>query len=423
MSEHRPAPFWTFDGDFGFSLSTGGPGARRTADADDARALAHDVRLLLESSLPDTVLRTVWRAASAGRQDPGADPRARLRGIAEACEETISADALEPDPCAPATVVVDENAMKDAVRAVLPAVGGTPAGPEAVAALGRVVAEVDADLGFRLFLRVLKAHAAPVAPDAYDHYREIADGFGHARHLVPEGLAVRWPRFDDPSAGRRFAFDFGFSAVAGRFHGDLWEHAYTVDEGVRGVAADQVGLVPGASAFALLQDTQRLLNSPLSDDTLTTLWRVTTFRGHDVDGQGVRQWLRRITDICVECLRRTDPGFSPIPPAPAPSDRRDRVLSELGDIAPDLTRAVHDGPWYGADTSPWFALSEQAVPVLAEVVSHVDPDLGFRLLLRAVRAYSAPLGDDRVVRYRALGAEFGYGPHHIADLTDSLRDG
>ncbi|MFI7499061.1 hypothetical protein ACIBVL_11210 [Streptomyces sp. NPDC049687] len=420
MSEQREARHWNFDGDFGLSLLTADPAAELSGDADEARALRDDARLLLESSLPDEVLRAVWLAASGGRRDPGADPRSRLCGVVERCEEEIAADVLEPGPGTPPTVAVDENAMREAVLAEVQAVTGTPAGSGTVPvpALARVVAEVDADLGFRLFLRVLKAYAVPVGLADYDRYQAIAGAFGYPGRLVPEGLAVRWPRFDDASVRRRFEFDFGFSAVVGRFHGDLWQHAYTVDEGVRGVATDQVGLVPGVAAFALLQDTSRLLGSPLSDGTLTTLWQVTTYRGYDLDEQGgVRPWLRRITDICGECLRLTDPGFTPAAPAPAAMELRDPVLRELRDVAPAVTAAVRDSPWYGADTSPWFALSDQAVPVLEQVTGRVDPDLGFRLLLRTLSAYSVPLTEERVARLTALGDAFGHSRPHIASLT------
>lgn len=149
--------------------------------------------------------------------------------MVEKCEEEISAGVPEPVPGRPAVVVVDESAMKEQVLAEVPAVSGLPTGPQVASALARVVAEVDADLGFRLFLRVLKAYAVPVDLERYDRYREIGDGFGFPAPLVHHGLAVRWPRFDDASVRRRFGRDFGFSFIAGRFHGDLWQHSYTVE--------------------------------------------------------------------------------------------------------------------------------------------------------------------------------------------------
>ncbi|MFF7953124.1 hypothetical protein [Streptomyces griseorubiginosus] len=424
MPEQREARFWSFDGDFGISrLIATDPAGVPPGDVEEARAVEDDARLLLESPLPDEVLRTVWRSASAGHRDPGADPRSALRWMIEKCEEEISVGEPEPELGRPAVVVVDEVVMKEKVLAEVPAVSGLPIGPQVALALARVVAEVDADLGFRLVLRVLKAYGAQVDLEHYDRYREIGEGFGYPAPLVPQGLAVRWPRFDDASARRRFGWDFGFSFLAGRFHGDLWQHSYSVEEGIRGAAADEVGAVPGASAFALLQDTSRLQRSLLPDDTLTALWQVVTGRGYDLDGQSVRQWLHHIKDLCTQRLREIDPGFTVSNPAPADMSRRDAVLRELRDIAPALTEAVHDSPWFGADTSPWITLSESAAPVLEQIATQVDPDLGFRLLLRTVRAYSVPVTDEHLARYAALGAEFGYGRRHIADLVDSLREG
>ncbi|MGK3944079.1 hypothetical protein ABK046_37335 [Streptomyces caeruleatus] len=424
MPEQREARFWSFDGDFGISLLLATGVADVPADdADEVRALRDDAGLLLDSPLPDEVLRTVWRAASAGRADPGADPRTALRSVVDECEEKIPHGGPEPVPGGSAVVVVDEGAMKEKVLAEVPAVAGLPDGPRVASALARVVAEVDADLGFRLFLRVLKAHTVPVELDRYDRYQAIGDGFGYPAPLVHQGLTVRWPRFDDASVRRRFGRDFGFSFLVGRFHGDLWQHSYTVEEGIRGAAADEVGAVPGAAAFALLQDTSRLQRSPLADDTLSMLWRVTTGRGYDLDGRSIRQWLHHITDVCAERLREIDPGFTVGIPVPADMSRRDVILRELRDTAPALTEAVHDSPWFGADTSPWFELSESAAPALERIVTEVDPDLGFRLLLRTVRTYSVPVTDARLTRYMALGKELGYGRRHIADLVDSLREG
>ncbi|MEU0949391.1 hypothetical protein ABZ379_43005 [Streptomyces canus] len=424
MPEQREARFWNFDGDFGISLLIAtDPTAEQTGDADEARALRDDARLLLNSPLPGETLRTLWRAASASHRDPGTDLRSSLRCMVEKCEEEISVGAPEALAARPAVVVVDEGAMREKVLAEVPAVSGVPAGPQVASALARVVAEVDTDLGFRLFLRVLKGYSVPVDLERYDRYQEIGDGFGYPASLVHHGLTVRWPRFDDASVRRRFGWDFGFSFLVGRFHGDLWQHSYTVEEGIRGVAADEVGAVPGASAFALLQDTSRLQRSPLSADALTVLWQVATGWGYDLDGQSVAQWLHHIADVCTERLREIDPGFTAGPPGPADMSHRDVVLRELRDTAPALTQAVHDSPWFGAETSPWFDLSAQAVPVLEQIVTQVDPDLGFRLLLRTVRTYAVPVTDERLTRYKALCREFGYGRRHIADLVDSLGEG
>ncbi|MGW1723250.1 hypothetical protein ACWCQK_10040 [Streptomyces sp. NPDC002306] len=395
-------------------------------DADDARALRDDACLLLDSRLPAEALRTVWLAATAGREDPGADIRDLLRRIVELCEARIAREASEflardwlPDTTA-ATVTVDEGAMRDAVCVEVRALAAQLTGPDVVSALEHVALEVDADLGFRLFLRVVKATAVRIALEQCDRYQKIGEMFGYPGCLVYDGLDVCWPRFDDVTLRRRFEWDFGFSFLVGRFHGDLWQHSHTVDEGIRGAAADYAGLVPGTTAYALLEDTLRLSRSPMSDDALTALWQGATAFGFNPqdEGAGPRQWLDRISEMCAERLREIDPEFLIGTPVPTASERLEPVLRELREIAPSLTRAVHDSPWFGADDSPWFSFSGTVVPSLTQVVTEVDPDLAFRLLLRFVSVYSVPVSDEQYARYTTLGDQFGYGRSHVAELAD-----
>ncbi|MGW1728192.1 hypothetical protein ACWCQK_35545 [Streptomyces sp. NPDC002306] len=430
VAELREVRFWRFEEDFGISLLIVTPGVDPASevaggDADDARALRDDACLLLDSCLPAEVLHTVWLAATAGREDPGSDIRDLLRRIVELCEDRISREAIECRACDPlpattaATVAVDEGAMRNAVCAEVRALGAQLTGPDVVSALERVAVEVDADLGFRLFLRVVKATAVRIALEQCDRYEAIGEKFGYPGRLVYDGLDVCWPRFDDVSLRRRFAWDFGFSSLAGRFHGDLWQHSHTVDEGIRGAAADYAGLVPGTAAYTLLEDTLRLSRSSMSDDALTVLWQGATVFGYDPRGEGAgpRQWLARVSEVCAERLREVDSGFMIGAPAPIASERLNPVLRELREIAPSLTRAVHDSPWFGVDDSPWFSFSGMVVPVLEQVVTEVDPDLGFRLLLSFVKGYSVPVTEEQYSRYTALGSEFGYGGSHVADLA------
>ncbi|MEU9157182.1 hypothetical protein AB0D59_43225 [Streptomyces sp. NPDC048417] len=430
MQEPREARFWRFEEDFGISqliatLRTALTPVVPDGDADDARALRDDARLLLDSRLPAETLRTVWRAAAAG-QDPGPDVLGLLRRIVESAEDRIAREAAGLSSGdtffdgTPPMVTVDEPAMRKAVCAEVCAVSHRLTGSDVGAALERVAAEADADLGFRLFLRVVKETPVAVTMERYDRYRTIGEAFGYPGRLVHDGLDVRWPRFDDVSLRRRFDWDFGFSFLAGGFHSDLWQHSHTVDEGIRGAVFDYPGLVPGSSAYALLEDTLRLSRSPMSDDALTELWQGATSYGYapQDEGAGARQWLHRIAEVCVERLREIDPEFTVGAPSPGDSEELDAVLRELREIAPVLTRAVHDSPWYGATTSPWFGRSGTVVPALEQVVDQVDPDLGFRLLLRCVRAYDVPVTDEQYARWTALADRFGYGREHVADLAD-----
>lgn len=430
MEEPREVRFWRFEEDFGISLliATLGTGSTPVApdgDADDARALRDDARLLLDSRLPAETLRTVWRAAAAG-QDPGPDVPDLLRRIVESAEDRIAREAAGLSSGdtffdgTPPMVTVDEPAMRKAVCAEVRAVSGRLTGSDVGAALERVAAEVDADLGFRLFLRVVKETPITISMERYDRYWTIGEAFGYPGRLVHDGLAVRWPRFDDVSLRRRFEWDFGYSYLAGGFYGDLWQHSHTVDEGIRGAVFDYAGLVPGSSAYALLGDALRLSRSPMSDDALSALWQAATRCGYapQDEGAGARQWLHRIAEVCAERLREIDPGFTVGAPSPVGAEELNAVLRELRETAPALTRAVHDSPWYGATTSPWFGRSATVVPTLEQVVEQVDPDLGFRLLLRCVRAYDVLVTDEQYARWTALADRFGYGRQHVADLAD-----
>ncbi|WP_234540027.1 hypothetical protein [Streptomyces shenzhenensis] len=429
MEEQREVRFWRFEEDFGISLliarlGTGLTPVAPDADADDARALRDDARLLLDSRLPAETLQTVWRAAAG--QDPGPDVPGLLRRIVESAEDRIAREAAGLSSGdrffegTPLMITVDEPAMRKAVCAEVRAVAHRLTGPDVGAALERVAAEVDADLGFRLFLRVVKETPITVTMERYDRYLTIGEAFGYPGLVVHDGLGVRWPRFDDVSLRRRFYRDFGFSSLAGGFYSDLWQHSHTVDEGIRGAVFDYVGLVPGSSAYALLEDTLRLSRSPMSDDALIELWQAATCYGYDPrhEGAEARQWLDRIAEACVERLREIDPGFTIGAPSPGDFEAMNAVRRELREIAPVLTRAVHDTPWYGVTTSPWFEHSRTLVPALEQVVDQVDPDLGFRLLLRCVRVYDARITDEQYARWRVLGDRFGYGREHVAELAD-----
>lgn len=55
------------------------------------------------------------------------------------------------------------------------------------------------------------------------------------------------------------------------------------------------------------------------------------------------------------------------------------------------------------------------VPALESLVNRVDPDLGFRLLLRVMIAYRVPVDQARYEHWLTLGERFGYGQFHVDD--------
>ncbi|WP_150259458.1 hypothetical protein [Streptomyces venezuelae] len=54
-------------------------------------------------------------------------------------------------------------------------------------------------------------------------------------------------------------------------------------------------------------------------------------------------------------------------------------------------------------------------------MTHVDPDLGFRLLLRVLKAYQITIGASRLARYRDLGERPGYDECVVEDGGIDVR--
>ncbi|MGW0499892.1 hypothetical protein ACWD0Z_32030 [Streptomyces sp. NPDC003007] len=80
-------------------------------------------------------------------------------------------------------------------------------------------------------------------------------------------------------------------------------------------------MTPGAQAAVLLEDVTRLLDSALSDDRVTALWRTAARRQRAVDAFDAdgRTWLREIADVCTERPTAADPATPPSCHHPAPT--------------------------------------------------------------------------------------------------------
>ncbi|WBO63817.1 hypothetical protein [Streptomyces camelliae] len=388
--------------------------AEAVRDEEDHQ-LGRDVRLLLESPVPDEVISVVWPAVTGGNFDPGdhgIGARDWLRMVAEVSRVDVPDKTEAQQPGLPegelrACVLAEIRSAEPALRSTLPL-------PRVVSTLRQIVDEADADLGFRLFLRVLKAYAVPVDQGQYDRLLSIGDRLAYPLAAVFEGLAVRWRPLD---AGRRdFGTRFGLPFLAAMFHGgwDAWryEGSGTPREHVGRLAHGDRGLGPGTQAAVLLQDVRRLAGSALSDDAVTALWRTAAHRWNaaeafDADG---RAWLREIAEVCTARLADVAPAYVPALPT-LRSDLTEAVLREVRDIGPALDRSVTH--------HCRSAATEGIASVLEETVRSVDPDLGFRFLLHLLASYDVAVSETQYARYQEIGARFGFHEEYVAEQVSA----
>jgi hypothetical protein len=202
--------------------------------------------------------------------------------------------------------------------------------------------------------------------------------------------------------------DFGFSGLT-KWFGDTFE--FTPME--IAVAAADWG--EGAYAPTLREDAVRLLESPLPTRAIDILWCAAVGSKFVPDRRWMdgRDWLRQIVDVCEERIRRDEPRFDAHPQVPVwEPELRDAVLAEVRALAPELERATAGHPYYGVP---------EVVPSLERVVTEVDPDLGFRLFLRVLKAYLVGISESQHLRYRELGERFGYNEFVVDDGTLQIR--
>ncbi|MGW3119139.1 hypothetical protein ACWDBW_18685 [Streptomyces sp. NPDC001107] len=158
-------------------------------------------------------------------------------------------------------------------------------------------------------------------------------------------------------------------------------------------------------AVQLGQDIQRLLRSPLPEDTIRTAWLGATHGLFDPAEYGIsaRAWLQRAEEAWLARVRRDDRAFVPPPPHPVVDEElRQAVLQVIHSAAEHLGHAAENPPF----GTPVTGL----VPALERVVTEACADLGYRLFLRAVKAYFVPVPADGDIyrRFVALGERFGY---------------
>ena len=364
-----------------------------------AEELRRDLGKLLDSPLSDEVLGAVWLAATGGVWDPQAhgigvrDWLARMDATCAARPPRVMAGRA-PGPSWSFWRLPAVATVREAILAEIRASAGEL--PGLAPALEEVATRADLDLGFRLYLRALKTAAVPVPEERCKRFCDLGEPFGHPFSVVYEGLTVVWQPLE--VARRLFDGDFGFSGLAGEFH-PQWERDVPAPELLhRTIVADGYR-IPGVQALVLWEDTVRLLRSPLSGDTLTTLWVAASSTDPGRFGTDGPGWLRRIAEACRARLAEVAPEHTPALP-PVRADLADPVVRELREAAP--------------------LLEPEHATALEQVVLQVDPDLGFRLLLRILHTVSGPLTERQYARCRDLGERFGYGEDHVSHAIEHL---
>ncbi|MBN0047805.1 hypothetical protein JS756_27590 [Streptomyces actuosus] len=169
------------------------------------------------------------------------------------------------------------------------------------------------------------------------------------------------------------------------------------------IAARSVTDLDRSGALRFGQDVRRLSQSPLSDGTLRTVWVGATDHVFDPakDGVRARDWLGLLEEAWLSAERRAHPAF--VPPAAAPvtdCESRRAVLRAMCPLADGLTDA--------AEKHVYPLPLPGLVPALEQVVVHACADLGYRLFLRALKAYFVLIDKTSHDAFIVLGRRFGY---------------
>ncbi|WP_240679127.1 hypothetical protein [Streptomyces sp. SID4937] len=159
------------------------------------------------------------------------------------------------------------------------------------------------------------------------------------------------------------------------------------------------------AALQLGRDLRRLLDSALPEETIRTAWVGSTDHVFDPckEEVGPRVWLERIEAAWLSAESRHTPGFVPPAADPVTDDAlRAAVLRAISPVSADLALADQMAQQYNP-----LPLTD-LVPSLEQVVIQVCADLGYRLFLRAMKAYSVAIDEHGREAFVALGRRFGH---------------
>ncbi|MFD5874455.1 hypothetical protein [Streptomyces sp. NPDC060322] len=160
-----------------------------------APLLLDDALRALHSPLPVRTVDMVLCAALGRGYDAGFDGPGFLREIVDVCVERVRQDDPSFVPALPGPSVYGAlegevlARIEEAAPAVREAVARAPfrSVPDVVPSLERLVSDVDPDLGFRLFLRVMKVYAVSITWSQYEGYVGLGGRFGYHAEVVDDG--------------------------------------------------------------------------------------------------------------------------------------------------------------------------------------------------------------------------------------------
>ncbi|WP_406072130.1 hypothetical protein OG372_36235 [Streptomyces sp. NBC_01020] len=224
----------------------------------------------------------------------------------------------------------------------------------------------------------------------------------------------------DAGKYEEFILDIGLSWMASKSEYPVWlsEEDFNRFVPKSGPVDVQLGIVDESitefertAGMQIGEDVRRLLDSSLPDEVIRTVWLGVTKSYFDPAKHGMtgRGWMRRIELVWTTSARRLDAAFVPPPPHPVTdAGLRSAVLDQIRPVADELEQAAakHSVPG--------------VVPALQQVVGEACADLGYRLFLRAMKAYSVEVSEERCEMFLALGERFGY-PEFLVDDNLNVR--
>jgi hypothetical protein len=193
--------------------------------------------------------------------------------------------------------------------------------------------------------------------------------------------------------------EFGLPHMADLMFDRYWREGAGTDIDV---LAASVGGMPVNRVQAVLVDALRLTESDVPTWAIQALWSLCTEQRHVLRDEGWdgRDWLQQIVRTYRDHLLRVVPGGPFLAPPNPYVHLTGAVLDELLLVSRGMLEE---------SLSPRRRYVPGIVPAIEQVALRACPDLAFRLLLRALSAFSPGVAQGQFDRYVELGRAFEYG--------------